>query len=214
MEKCLICNAHTMSFEHPTTHVIFHECSFCGVIFKDKKYLPTPDDEIKRYQEHHNEPSNEGYVHFLQKFIDQTVTPYLTQGDILDFGSGPNPVLKLILEKSNYKVDCYDPFFSSIRPGDQQLYDMITSTEVMEHVHHPMEVLHWIDQHVKPQGYISLMTLFYPKEKELFYKWFYIRDYTHVIFYTTKTFEVIAQMMNWDIIKTDDYRIVVFKKRG
>lgn len=214
MEKCLICGRKTQSFTHPKTHMVFHKCSFCEAIFKDSGTHPNKEDEEKRYLEHNNELTNQGYVNFLQKFIDLAIKPYLSQGHLLDFGSGPKPVLKWLLEKQGYHVDCYDPFFSKDMPLDDDLYDMITATEVMEHVHYPKEVLTWIDQHTKPGGFISFMTLFYPKDQETFFKWFYIRDYTHVVFYTTKTFEVIAEMMQWHLLKHDDYRVVVFQKRS
>lgn len=212
MEKCLICGEKTISFMHPKTHMKFHKCSFCEAIFKDMSEHPNKDDEEKRYLEHNNELSNLGYVQFLQKFIDQGITPYLSHGHLLDFGSGPKPVLKWLLEKQGYHVDCYDPFFSKEMPKDHMVYDMITATEVIEHVHHPKEVLTWMNQHTKPGGYISLMTLFYPKDQNAFFNWFYMRDYTHVVFYTIKTFEVIAHIMQWHLIKNDGYRIAVFQK--
>lgn len=214
MEKCLICQKETKPLIHPKTSMIFHKCSFCGAIFKDSSHYPNYEDEKNRYLEHHNEITNQGYVTFLEKFMNEAVKPFMTSGHILDFGSGPNPVLKWILDQNGFQTDYYDPFFQIEKPKTDQKYHMITATEVMEHVQNPLDVLRWMDHHTMPNGYIALMTLFYPNNEADFFKWFYLRDITHIVFYTTKTFKKIAEIMHWDLVKCDDYRIAVFQKRG
>lgn len=105
----------------------------------------------------------------------------------------------------------YDPFFEPNLP-DLNSFDLITATEVFEHVQDPMKQLRWINHHLKSEGYFSMMTLLYPIERQLFYNWFYIRDITHIIFYHSKTYEYIAKSLGWKLIKDDGYRIVVFQK--
>jgi hypothetical protein len=150
----------------------------------------------------------------LTHFIDEAVTPFLSSGHILDFGSGPTPVLQSLLNNLGYDVDTYDPFFSPDKPDQEKRYDMITSTEVMEHIHQPKDALTWMDKHVEKDGFIALMTLFYPQEIQSFFQWFYIRDLSHVVFFQEKTFQVIGDMMGWNIVFNDHKRIIVFQKRG
>jgi len=214
MEKCLICGSDTHNFTHPKTGVRFHQCQKCEVIFKDNTHYPSRIDEENRYLEHNNDPSQEGYVNFLTHFIDEAVTPFISSGHILDFGSGPTPVLQLLLTNLGYDVDTYDPFFSPDKPDQEKRYDMITSTEVMEHIHQPKDALIWMDKHVEKDGFIALMTLFYPQEIQSFFQWFYIRDLSHVVFFQEKTFKVIGDMMGWNIVFNDHKRIIVFQKRG
>lgn len=42
------------------------------------------------------------------------------------------------------------------------------------------------------------MTTFLTEDK-LFENWYYRRDPTHVVFYSQKTFEVIAEQNNWQL---------------
>lgn len=210
--KCMICQCDVISFKHPKTGMLFHECSHCKAIFKDISHFPTKEDEVKRYEEHHNILSNKGYVNFLQGFIDSAIAPYIHEGQILDFGSGPTAVLAHLLNKMGYRVDCYDPFFNP-KFDDKNVYDMVVATEVIEHLHDPLKQFRWIDQHIKKQGYFSCMTLLYPLDREKFFEWFYLRDQTHVVFYHSKTYEYLAKLFNWHLIKDDGYRIVVFQKK-
>ncbi len=210
--KCLICQHETVTFTHPQTHIVFHECSHCKVIFKDMIHWPSHDDELKRYKQHHNSMNNQGYLDFLNGFISHGVKPFIKDGHVLDFGSGPEAILKLLLDELGYEVTCYDPFFEPKLP-ENQVFDMITATEVIEHIQDPMKQLDWIDKHLKKGGYFSMMTLLYPEDRELFYKWFYIRDITHIIFFHSKTYAYLAQSFGWKLIKDDKNRIAVFQKR-
>lgn len=210
--KCIICTHETKSFTHPKTNVLFHECPHCKVIFKDPMHHPTEVEEHKRYLEHENSINNEGYVNFLTSFIDKAIKPYIKSGYILDFGSGPEAVLAELLKKSGYQTETYDPFFDP-EFNHEEKYDMITLTEVFEHVKNPLNELKFIDEHLKQGGYFSMMTLLYPEDKASFCTWFYIRDLTHIIFYHSETYRYISSLMNWSVILDDQKRMVIFKKK-
>lgn len=57
------------------------------------------------------------------------------------------------------------------------------------------------------------MTLFHPRNFNDFKDWFYIRDVTHVSFYTPKTIKIIANMLDMEFIDTNDYRYAVLRKK-
>lgn len=210
MMTCPVCQHEVSLYVHPVTRILFYQCFHCELMFKDPKHYPTPDDEKKRYLSHQNNLSDEGYVRFLMDFIDRAIKPYAVH-HLLDYGCGPSPVLQSILKQTYDRVDGYDPFFYPMKPDHR--YDMIMATEVLEHLHHPMETLHDMHQLMKPQGYLSIMTLFRPYHPDDFNQWFYIRDTTHVMFYTPKTLEIIASLMKWDLIDCDQKRIAVFQKK-
>lgn len=209
--KCPLCNTNTKSFFHPTKDMSFYKCPNCELVIKHKKHFIHADDEKKRYETHNNSINDLGYVNFLQSFIDYAISPFLSCGSIIDYGSGPVPVMQELLIQQGYEVDIYDPFFQPVLSN--KIYDMLISTEVLEHIHDPLKSLQDIDRLVKPLGYIGFMTLFQPKEKDQFFNWFYIRDETHVMFYTPKTCEIIAHIMSWELIKHNDNRMVIFRKK-
>lgn len=209
--NCPLCKSKTQSFSHPKKDMLFYRCPQCELIIKDKKHFIDLNDEKKRYETHNNSIDDKRYVNFLQTFIDYAITPFLSSGMLIDYGSGPVPVMQALLTRQGYTVDIYDPFFQPIMPD--LVYDMLIATEVLEHIHDPIKSLQEIDQLVKPHGYIALMTLFQPKDEALFFDWFYIRDETHVVFYTPQTCQVIAHMMSWELIKHNDNRMVIFRKK-
>lgn len=212
--KCKICGHDTISYKHPRFDMLFHECSFCEFIFKDEKNYVSKEKEIKKYDEHQNSIQDLGYVNFLTDFIESAVWPFVKKGKILDFGSGPNPVLAALLKDVyHFDVDIYDLYYASNKIYQNQFYDLITSTEVIEHLKHPLEAFQLFHKHLKTNGILSIMTLFHPNNKDLFFEWHYIRDATHVSFFTSKTLRYIAQLFNFDFIDTNDYRYAVFKKQ-
>jgi len=207
---CPICQHETRPHLHPDEKLRFYVCPFCEVCFKDIDHYPSLEEEKRRYQAHQNNLDNQHYVTYLKNFIHLAITPF-DVNHLLDYGCGPSPVLQSILKEMNYDVDLYDPFFYPDQP--QKTYDMVISTEVFEHFHHPIASFEHINQLICPQGYLSIMTLFRPMDLDAFDQWFYIRDITHVILYTPKTLKIIAQRMGWHMIFCDNKRIAVFQKK-
>jgi SAM-dependent methyltransferase len=211
--KCIICEHETNTFKHHKFDMTFHECTFCEVIFKDPLNHLSETEELKIYEYHQNDLQNEGYVNFLTNFVDAAVFPFVKHSKIkaLDFGSGPNPVLSHILKsKYGYDVDIFDYFYAKKRVFENQTYDLITSTEVIEHLQQPLEAFKLFKKHLKNEGILSVMTLFHPKDQEVFMEWFYIRDPSHIVFYTPKTFDVISDIVGLKLIFDNDHRYATF----
>lgn len=212
MITCPICASHiTTKWIHPRRKTLYHLCQSCEAIFMDPKDYPSKEIELKKYMEHENDLSNEGYVNFLENFIDSAVQPYLKSGHILDYGSGPNPVLSILLERRGFHVAIYDPFFHKTM-DESMTFDMITATEVIEHFHDPMLNFKRMIEMLKPHGFLSVMTLFHHDDMDHFKDWFYQRDPTHVIFYRPKTLSIIADQLGLTLVEHNDYRYAVFKK--
>lgn len=211
---CIICGTPTHSFRHPKSHVLFHECPNCEVIFKDEKHYPSRERERHTYDDHQNSIDDFKYVNYLNNFIDSAVLPFKQSGEVLDFGSGPVPVLAtLIKQLGTFEVDIYDLHYAAERVFELKLYDIITSTEVIEHLKKPIETIQMLKNHLKPNGIMSIMTLFHPKNHDQFLDWFYIRDVTHLVFFTSHTMSVIAEILSLKLIDTNDYRYVVFQNQ-
>jgi len=128
---------------------------------------------------------------------------------ILDYGSGPSPVLATILKKQGYNTDIYDPYYAPQEPSKQ--YDLITSTEVFEHLRNPLETLTHIKELLKSNGYLAIMTKFLPASKD-FRAWRYKDDTTHISFYSPKTFSQIAKLLGLSVIKHNNEDTIILAK--
>lgn len=211
---CIICGSQTKSYQHPKFNMHFHECLTCEAIFKDALDHISTTDEKAVYDLHENSIEDLGYVNFLTNFIESAVRPFLPQGGVkaLDFGSGPKPVLAHILKETfDIPTDIYDPFYANSPIKDDQTYDLITSTEVIEHVKDPKAIFKQFKKHLKPNGILAVMTLFHPKDQEKFFDWFYIRDQTHIVFYTPKTLDVMSSSVGLRLIDDNGHRCATFK---
>ena len=87
-------------------------CPTCGSIQIAADLLPTPETERNRYLEHNNQPDNSNYREYLTRFLESAIaTTVSPPARILDFGSGPSPVLSMLLAERGYDVWSYDPIF-------------------------------------------------------------------------------------------------------
>lgn len=214
MEVCKLCNdKHIITYKHPIFNMLFHECVKCQAIYKDSDNLVSEDKEKLIYDQHQNSMDNIGYVNYLKNFLDAAVYPFVKSGHALDFGSGPTPVLAHILNtQTAFDCEIYDYYYAKKEAVFQKKYDLITSTEVFEHLQNPLDILNEFYKILNDDGIVSIMTLFHPKDRQAFFDWFYIRDPSHIIFYTPKTFEVMAKISGFMIIDTNNYRYVTLKK--
>ncbi|ATB68275.1 methyltransferase [Sulfurospirillum diekertiae] len=211
--KCKICNYPIKLWEDTQLQKRYFYCSNCHGICLDSAYYLTLEKEHSLYNNHRNSLENEGYVKMFEDFLDFFWNDLTCKEKALDFGSGPTPVLSQLMTNRGIHVDYYDKFYQPIKCFEDQTYDLITSTEVFEHLANPHEILKLLAQHLKPDGMIALMTLFHSDDKAHFLTWWYRRDPTHIIFYTPKTLEILARQCGLEVVKTDGKRIAILQKR-
>ena len=191
----------------------YYRCQNCGFLFLDDTHRVDVVREKKQYDQHNNSLENEGYVQMFEDFIEVAIAPYLKKiQTALDFGSGPTPVFSELLKRRGLEVDIYDLYYAPKKVYEGKTYDLITSTEVFEHLSKPLETLQLLMEHLKEGGYLVLMTKFPPKEDKVFLNWWYRRDPTHISFFTPKSFEVMAQKVGLKVLKTINDNVVVFQK--
>jgi len=146
----------------------------------------------------------------LEAFLKTGVDPFVAKaGRVLDFGCGPEPVLAWLLERRGHPVDRYDLFFHKDEAYRTRQYDLITLTEVLEHLADPLGTLQALSQRLAPGGVFALMTLFHPNDRVKFADWWYRRDPTHVSFYTVKTLGELAGFLGMKILFSDAKNIIV-----
>ena len=221
---CKICAQNTSLIFDEQLEVEYYYCVNCRFISRDEEKSLSPEQEKQRYLLHNNTRADSGYVDMLNAFIEQSITPFHTGIEtVLDFGSGPNPVLAQLLEEKGCRVDIYDIYFAPVEVYRDKTYDLIVCTEVIEHLTNPLAVLRLLREHLKPGGILAIMTLFHPVYERssspeqlpcerVFKEWWYRRDPTHISFFRPETFYYIAKLLDFTILMMDQRNTVSFQK--
>jgi len=168
-----------------------------------------PDQEKARYLLHENTLTNKGYVEMLEGFISQAVLPYKAEGTALDFGCGPEPVLAELLRRHGFTAHTYDLYFAQGPVLESKQFDVITATEVFEHLKEPIAALEMLKGLLKPDGILAIMTMLHTNDIEAFKNWWYPTDPTHIAFYTEKTLGFSAQKVGLKVLLCDGKKVCV-----
>lgn len=196
--QCLLCLSPKLGTKnHQSIPHSFFECLECGLIFKDPQLFLNWKEQEKRYAYHHNNPNDQGYLEFLMRLIGPLRSFIKVEDRILDWGSGPQPALKFILQGMGFQVDIYDPIYQPQIPRQQ--YAVITSTEVIEHFQNPRDSFQILNSLLEADGVLGIMTEVYRSEID-FRSWWYAMDPTHVVFYQEKTIQWLAHFLKAKIL--------------
>ncbi len=202
--KCPLCDSNAIVFEN------FYRCPECHLVFKDFNNHLNENDEKNRYLLHENDRIDKGYLDFLKKILEPIRLEDFKNKKILDFGSGPHPILSSYLKDLGHDVDSFDKYFSEIKLSDDS-YDLILASEVFEHFREPKIELENILKLLKKGGILGIRTKFLKDHLE--YKtWWYKNDPTHIVFYSDDTFNYLAKTYQLKILFSDNDSIIYFKK--
>ncbi len=143
--------------------------------------------------QHKNSPESQGYRDFLAPVVKVIVEQFASrQGEGLDFGCGPGPVLAQMLEEAGFKMKIYDPFFfQEFPPVPEGGFDFLVCTEAAEHFFSPAREVERMAQWVKPQAPLVWLTSLWREEGEIT-EWYYAKDPSHVCFFTERTVDWLA----------------------
>lgn len=213
--ECKICGAPTRKFYDKQFDNDYFYCASCEFIARDEEKIVNQTMEKSTYDQHQNTYENEGYVNMFKDFLDRAVMPYVREGKSgLDFGSGPGPVLSQLLSKEyKYDMAIYDLYYAPQTTYKNTTYDLLTCTEVVEHLKDPLSYFKHFKELVKPGGVIGIMTLFHPRDDSKFCDWHYRRDMTHIAFFTPKTMEKISELLDMELLYCDLKRCCSFRIR-
>ena len=210
--RCHICNESTLMFIDEQSQMVYYHCRECDYIFKHPSVYQTIDQQKERYDLHENEEKSEGYRAYFQRFLDFTLPLVGLPDSALDFGCGKSILLSKMLEEEGIHCDAYDPLYHSDGMQKGKMYDFIVSTEVFEHLHQPKEVFEMLLRHLKPGGYLAIQTEFHPYDMKDFKHWYYHQDPTHIVFFSIKTFEMLANLCHCRFVDDNAKNIIVLKK--
>ncbi len=209
---CKICGAITVPWHYAKQKVDFHYCEVCEFIAKDDSAIMSSENELERYNDHNNDATDPNYIAYFKTFLEDAVFPFIKAGKIgLDFGSGPQPVLANLLEgQYHYQMTIYDLFYAKNLGYKNQQYDLITVTEVVEHLQDPLHYFKHFKELLLPAGILAVMTQFHQNDPQKFMGWYYMRDHSHISFFTPKTMVIIAQMVGLDVIYSNGIKNTTF----
>ena len=150
--RCHICNEPTMMFMDQKNQMLYQHCKACEYIFKHPSVFQTIEDQKARYDLHENEVESEGYRAYFKRFLDFVLPLVQNPQSALDFGCGESSLLASMLEEEGIACDYYDPLYHPDGLVDSKKYDLIVSTEVFEHLHHPKETFSQLVNMLNPGG--------------------------------------------------------------
>lgn len=197
MWVCPLCSSSEMREFHHDGRRDYLRCDRCDLIAVPPQQRLDPVAEKAIYEQHNNRSDDPGYRAFLARLM-VPLRERLTPGaEGLDFGCGPGPTLSVMFEEAGFMMQLHDPFFHSNPEALQRQYDFITATEVAEHLFTPGETLGHLVSCLRPGGWLGLMTMRVPED---FASWHYIRDPTHVVFFSDRCLAWFADRHNLTLV--------------
>ncbi len=184
-------------------------CGNCCLVFVDSRFHPSQAEARKRYEQHNNSPDDAGYVAFLNSVLKPMLGLIRTGMRGLDYGCGPGPALSGLVRRAGIECSDFDPLFFPEPP--QPPYDFIFSTETFEHFFNPRSEIEKLRNMLADDGYLGVMTELWDSIGR-FKTWHYSRDFTHVSFYHSRTFEYIRAEFGFEKVFDDGRRVFVLKK--
>ncbi|MEX0648906.1 MAG: class I SAM-dependent methyltransferase [Balneolaceae bacterium] len=210
MNFCILCNEETAYPFHREKETLYLRCTNCKLIFVKPGQRLDPAEEKSRYDLHENDPADERYRAFLNQLFAPLSEKIKTVGFGLDFGSGPGPTLCVMFEEKGHQMNIYDPFYANDKSVFDHHYDFITTTETAEHLYHPRNEFEKLWSCLKPGGYFGIMTKMVQDHNQ-FADWHYMKDDTHVTFYSKETFIWLSEQWNATVEFFGD-RTIIFTK--
>jgi SAM-dependent methyltransferase len=191
LQCCPLCESIQLFAFHQDRHRAYYRCRQCQLVFVPQKFHLSQEAEQSLYQLHENDLADPGYRQFLSRFAEPFMGYLPANAKGLDFGCGPGPLLANMLIESGRDVALYDPYFFPDAALLNKQYDFVMATEVIEHFNNPKHSIALLISLVKKGGYLGVMSKLV-KDQEAFQNWHYIRDPTHVSFFSVETYQFLC----------------------
>ncbi|MCL1138110.1 class I SAM-dependent methyltransferase [Shewanella pneumatophori] len=211
MSTCPLCQQPQLQLFHQDKFRDYMRCQHCALVSVPSQFLLNAADEKAIYDQHQNDANDLGYRKFLSRALDPVLARVDKSASGLDFGCGPGPTISVMAAEQGFEISNYDLYYFNQPEKLAKQYDFITMTEVIEHVADAQALLTCLDSLLKPGSILLVMTK-RVTDVTAFSKWHYKNDLTHINFYSTATFEWIAQQYGWalEVLGND---VVLFTKR-
>lgn len=209
-DHCPLCGCEDLELYFEDKNRIYLCCFYCTLVFVPKPYWLSAEDEKAIYDLHENDARDPGYRQFLSRLSTPLLERLGSKKKGLDFGCGPGPTLSVMLEEAGHRVELFDPIYYNDPKVLNKEYDFICATEVVEHLRDPDKEFTSLFRMLKRGRWLGIMTKLVI-DRDAFSHWHYIRDLTHVCFYSRSTFEYLAKRFGaeLDFVAND---VVLLKK--
>ncbi|MFZ4714277.1 MAG: class I SAM-dependent methyltransferase [Bacteriovoracaceae bacterium] len=173
-------------------------CETCDLIFLDPSHYLSAEEEESRYLEHNNDITDQRYRAYLLSTLLPIRERLVKEMKILDYGCGPTESLSILLREEGYQSSSYDPYFFPFDLESENEYHLIILSECIEHFYHPAKEFIKLKVLLKETGHLLIRTERH-NGKEMFANWYYHKDPTHVIFFSERTFQYVALMLQMKV---------------
>jgi len=207
---CLICNHKTEEYRDIQLNIKTYKCPNCSYIFKDTDLFAPLSEQKNRYDLHQNDPDDEGYRAYFQSFLDYVLPLTTNVKTALDFGCGKSSLLSNMMIENGIDSNYYDPIYHPDKSTLDSRCDLITSVEVFEHLHDPVDVFGKLLLQLNDGGYLAIRTEFAPSEMSEYFSWYYRQDPTHIGFFSRSVFEYLAERFGCEYVGDNGKNVVVF----
>ena len=222
MLQCPLCLFDKSALFYSDQRREYFQCDHCALVFVPYHFHLNEQEEKAEYDLHQNTLFDEGYRRFLSRLfiplkaeihaMSHTNSANLTNFRALDFGCGPGPALAQMFEEIGLSCHLYDKFYAD-NPAvleSKNFYDVITMTEVIEHLAQPRQVLEQLLMLLKPGGILGVMTKLV-RDLEAFSHWHYKNDPTHISFYSYATLEYLAANYQLQLSQVADDAFIFYR---
>lgn len=176
-------------------------CPKCRHLIKLK--MASIEEQKIRYDAHICDVNYHKYM----ANVYNAIKPFIVGKSILDYGCGKVKALEKMLKIDKYDAYSYDLFYYPKLV--KKLYDTIILIEVIEHIEDTNYIFNQLISLLNSGGRIIIMTNFLPNNFE---NWWYLRDITHVNFYSLEFFNRLASYYNLQIIFCNDKNLIILQK--
>jgi len=188
----------------------FYHCRECDLIWIPPAQHLDAGGQRTRYLAHENTIDDADYVALLSRPIELLRRHCPDAHRVLDYGSGPTPVLVELLRRAGYEAVGYDPLFSPDADLSRP-FDAVVSIETFEHFADPHGEIERIGGLLAPGGCLIISTCFHAGPQTVA-DWWYARDATHVSFYSDTTMDWICGAFGFTLIDTSEPSIRVLRR--
>jgi hypothetical protein len=201
----------------PNSHLVLKgplfslaKCEICGLYYKYKEFWLSESLEKDRYLRHQNSAEDPNYIKYFEPIVDLIMNNHDSSEVGLDFGCGNSQTLANILGHKGLRCESYDLYFFNKPALLEESYNFVVASEVIEHLRSPAEFWQQLSDLMKNSGKTYIRTKCAP-DRDL-EKWWYLRDSTHICFYTPETFNWISERMNLTWVFASDRDITIWQK--
>jgi len=210
--QCLVCSCDTQSFLDESMDIWCYSCSNCGLIFKDPSHHQSFIEQKERYDLHENSSESDGYRRYFQNFLEFVMPVVGEPSRVLDFGCGESLLLSDMMIDRGMSCDYYDPVYHPSAEYRDSRYDLIVSVEVFEHLLDPMAVFTQLISLLHSGGYLAIRTELHSEDIEQYLRWYYPKDPTHVVFFSTDTFRHMCRVSDCQYVIDNAKNIIIIRK--